>query len=458
MASKTSKLQGGSTSEHQLSAVRTSVFLPAVLLLLAASQLLAAQVYDPRYPSQQPIYAHRTQPEAYNPQGVTQIGPRFGGAQDTQQQVDDGQPIEVVDMSRRPAPPAATRGAATRPPPTSSYMDRFSSKLFQKIAPASGGRNLVYSPVSVHALMSLIYGASEGKTLLELQEAGEFRNQLGSATDFKELIEYEKDLGDAQLTMATKVYYNRQLGGVNPGFPPFAKDYFRAGIEAVDMENGKDTAAKINNWVSDSTRGKIRDFISPGDLDSRTQALLVNAIYFKGRWQNEFATMDTLPHKFQHSDGSSSSVAMMYNDDTYGLADLPELDATALELAYKDSATSMLILLPKQPNGLANLERQLSSRQFDLNKIAARIRRQTVTVRLPKFRVEFEQDMTAPLQQLNVHQMFTSQSQITTMLNRPVRVEKILQKAFIDVGEAGTEAAAASCTSPLSNQTPRSNS
>ncbi|KAH8254295.1 hypothetical protein KR032_009431, partial [Drosophila birchii] len=332
--------------------------------------------------------------------------------------------------------------ASTQPAATTNYMDRFSSNLFQKIAPASPQRNLVYSPVSVHALMALISGASVGKTLKELQDAGEFYNLSAVATDFKDLINYKKGLGEAELTIATKVYYNSQLGGVNPSFAPFAQDYFHAGIEALNMNQPKDSADRINDWVSDSTQGKIQNLITPSELDSRTQALLVNAIYFNGTWENKFATMDTRPYQFQHSDGTSSSVAMMDNEDTYGLADIPELDATVLELPYKNSGTSMLILLPKQPNGLANLERRLAGRELDLNKIAARVRRQTVTIRVPKFRVEFEQDMTVPLQELGVKQMFTDQSQISALLYNNVRVEKILQKAFIDVTEAGTEAAA----------------
>ncbi|KAH8254294.1 hypothetical protein KR032_009430, partial [Drosophila birchii] len=445
------------------------IFPPAVLLLLAAFQLLATQVYAQAYPgyrNQDPTYQRQSNagqnyqgrnypdqnyqgPPQYNSNTRTystqdiQIGPKFGGGLDAQKPISDPQ-LEDIEM-RQPAP--AVPVASNYPAAPTNYMDRFSSKLFQKIAPANLRRNLVYSPVSVHALMALIYGASVGKTLVELKDVGEFYNQSVVANDFKDLITYNKDLGDAQLTIATKIYYNSQLGGVNPSFTPYAQHYFHAGIEALNMNQPKDSADRINDWVSDSTQGKIQNLITPSELDSRTQALLVNAIYFKGRWENEFATMDTLPYQFQNSDGTSSNVAMMYNEDVYGLADIPELDATVLELPYKNSGTSMLILLPKQPNGLANLERRLAGRELDLNKIAARVRRQTVTIRVPKFRVEFEQDMTVPLQELGVRQMFTSQSQINIMLekrDKKVRVEKILQKAFIDVGEAGTEAAAAS--------------
>lgn len=135
----------------------------------------------------------------------------------------------------------------------------------------------------------------------------------------------------------------------------------------------------------------------------------------------------------------------MFNDDVYGLAELPELGATALELAYKDSATSMLILLPNETTGLGKMLQQLSRPEFDLNRVAHRLRRQSVAVRLPKFQFEFEQDMTEPLKNLGVHQMFTPNSQVTKLMDQPVRVSKILQKAYINVGEAGTEASAASC-------------
>ncbi|KAH8347763.1 hypothetical protein KR084_000934, partial [Drosophila pseudotakahashii] len=421
-----------------------SIFL--ALLLLLTGYLLATQTFAQDYNSwqQQQQNRHRVQrPE---------LGTRSLPSNRWQENNPQNNPrnnqlplnlVEEVDMNKRE--PTTTPPPPTRPAPPNSYMDRFSAKLFQKIVISQGQRNVVFSPFSVHALLAMIFGAADGKTARELNQAGEFNNnQLDVAQDFAKVIKLKEHLQGAELTVATKTYYNQQLGGVNPGFDDFGKFYFNAATEAVDMQNGKDTADRINFWVSDSTRGKIRELVGSTDIDSQTQALLVNAVYFKGRWEHEFAIMDTQPYDFRHTDGRTTPVAMMYNDDIYGLAELPELDATALELAYKDSATSMLIVLPNQPNGLANLERQLSRREFNLNKIAHRLRRQSVHVRLPKFQIEFEQDMTEPLKLLGLQQMFTPNSQVTKLLNVPVRVSKILQKAYIDVGEAGTEASAAS--------------
>ncbi|XP_052856015.1 alaserpin-like [Drosophila gunungcola] len=129
---------------------------------------------------------------------------------------------------------------------------------------------------------------------------------------------------------------------------------------------------------------------------------------------------------------------MMHNHEVYGLADLPELEATALELPFNNSATSMLILLPNQPKGLANLEQQLAQSEFDLNRIANRLHRQSVPVGLPWFWVSIDFDMTAPLKMLGLRQVFTGSSKVTKLLERAVRVDKILQRAHIKVFEDGT--------------------
>jgi len=287
-----------------------------------------------------------------------------------------------------------------RPPPAFSYMDRFSGKLFQKIVRSQGQRNVVFSPFSVHSLLALIYGASAGKTSRELQQAAEFnKGAQDVAQDFARVIKLKEQIQGADLTVATKTYYNQELGEVNKSYDNYAQFYFNAATEPVDVQNGKDTAARINAWVSDSTRNKIRELVGPNDVDPQTQAILVNAVYFKGRWEHEFAIMDTQPYDFHHSDGRITPVAMMYNDDVYGLADLPALDATALELAYKDSDLSMLIVLPNSRTGLAALEDKL--RITALSQITQALHKTQVVVKLPKFKAEFQVELKQVFQQVS---------------------------------------------------------
>ncbi|KAH8299504.1 hypothetical protein KR044_001994, partial [Drosophila immigrans] len=322
---------------------------------------------------------------------------------------------------------------------------RFSSLLFQPISRGNQLKNVIYSPSSIHAMLGLLYAVSSGQTADELRRAGQFvDDRISVARDFQRVNALNQQLEGAQLVVANKLFYNRELSDLNPDYRRFANEFYGSDIEAVNMKRSVNTAAKINAWASDATRNKIRELVSPADIDEQTEALLVNAIYFKARWANEFSSMDTTPEKFRVSSKAIVTVPMMYNDDIFHYADLPELDAKALELPYVGTQATMLLILPNQVEGLSQLERQLANPSHDLNVIASRLRRETVTVRLPKFRIELEQDMVRPLQQLGVSRMFTGNSEIDAMLMRPVRVSKFLQKAYIDVNEAGSEAAAAS--------------
>lgn len=335
----------------------------------------------------------------------------------------------------------------TRPEAQFNSRERFSSLLFQPISRDNLQKNVVYSPASVHTMLALLSTVSSGETALELQRVAQLSaDKMAVARDFKRQLNAQQKLENAQLIVANKLYYNYQLAEINPDYKRFAQTYFESDIEAIDVNRPANSASRINAWAADATRNRIRNLVSPGDIDTQTQALLVNAIYFKARWNTEFSVVDTTTDKFQLGRGASIKVPMMFNDDIFDYADLPELDAKAVELPYAGTEASMLIILPNQIDGLAQLESQLARQ--DLNYIAARLRREMVTLRLPKFRIEFDQDISGPLQQLGLRRMFTDQSEVDTMLLKNVKVSKMLQKAFLDVNEAGSEAAAATCEYP----------
>ncbi|EDW74170.1 uncharacterized protein Dwil_GK21526 [Drosophila willistoni] len=339
-------------------------------------------------------------------------------------------------------PPVST--SPTRPPAQKNYMEQFSSKLFQQIATRAQQKNIVYSPAMVHSQLAMLYIVSHGQTFEELQQAGIFSVDTTKVSqDFLSLLSLQQ-LQNAEIIVASKVLYNPALGQPNERFPKYALTYFNTEIETFNPQDPRNTANAINGWVRDRTKNTIKQLITQSEIDDQTQAILLNAIYFKARWANEFSTRDTMPAKFRMGNGAAINVAMMYNDDVFDYAELPDLHATALEMPYAGTQISMLIILPNQVNGLTQLERQLARPEYDLNAIAARLRRETVTVRIPRFRIEFEQDMTEPLQRLGVKEMFTSRSQVDAMLDKPAMVSKIQQKAFIDVNEAGSEASASS--------------
>ncbi|KAI8033724.1 alaserpin-like [Drosophila gunungcola] len=324
-----------------------------------------------------------------------------------------------------------------------TYMTRFSAKLFQEIIRwQSQLYNVVFSPFTVHSTLALIYRASEGETFEEVQQVGQFDKQpVFVALDFERLIKFKEHLQGARLTSFSRVFYNQQLGGVNSRYDEFSKFFFDIATEPVDMDGGQDTANRINDWLR---RVGVMAYVSPHDItpsgksSAQMQALLVSTGYFRGHWEHKFGLDNTRSSNFHHANGAASSVRMMYNHDVYALADLPELEATALELAFDESATSLLILLPNRPNGLAHLEQQLARPEFDLNRIASRLHRQSVTVGLPRMRFGSQCNMTNPLKRLGLRKMFTASSGVTKLVDQPVRMDKFLYRSFFSLTEGGT--------------------
>ncbi|XP_017129965.1 ovalbumin-related protein X-like [Drosophila elegans] len=328
--------------------------------------------------------------------------------------------LEVAQSLAKPEP-----GECLAP----NYMTRFSAKLFQEMIKFEDQYgNVAFSPFAVHALLALIYRASEGETRSEVQRVGEFnQHPVFVALDFERLIKFKEHLQSANLTCVSRVFYNHKLGKVNSRYDEFSKFYFNTGTEPVDMDSGRDMSSWLPFWMQGS------------DISSQMQAILTNHVKFEGLWKHKFERGNTRLSEFHHAKGKTINVAMMQNHEVYGLADLPELDATALELPFEDSATSMLILLPNQLDGLANLEQQLSQPEFDLNRIANRLHRQSVTVGLPWFWFESVCDMGDPLKKLGLSQVFTDSSKVTKLLEQTVRLDKILHRAKITVLELGTE-------------------
>lgn len=173
---------------------------------------------------------------------------------------------------------------------------------------------------------------------------------------------------------------------------------FNSEVESANFADAVPTAAKINGWVEDKTNSKIKDLIKPDSLDDDTRLVLVNAIYFKGNWQHQFDKQLTRKEPFWTSEDKSVDVDMMHIKDDFKYGTIDELDATALELPYNDSDISFLILLPRKRTGLKDLESKLKN--VSLADLTSQMYKSEVEVSLPKFRSEYELEMTEPLKEV----------------------------------------------------------
>jgi serpin B len=193
--------------------------------------------------------------------------------------------------------------------------------------------------------------------------------------------------------------------------------------------------------VEQQTRDRIKDLLREGVLDPSTVLVLTNAIYFKGSWSNAFRKEATRPGDFSlDARRAVQRVPLMHQRDAYPYLD----DGTVqvLELPYRASELSMIIVLPSTVDGLEEIERTLTGGR--VNEWMAKMTRHEVVVVIPRFRITRRFELRQPLTELGMKLAFSRHADFSAMVTaRRVFVSAVIHQAFVDVNEEGTEAAAA---------------
>ncbi|XP_054089075.1 serine protease inhibitor 42Dd isoform X1 [Zeugodacus cucurbitae] len=343
--------------------------------------------------------------------------------------------------------------AGTIAPSLAASRNLFAADIFQALAQTRSQENVVFSPASIQSCLALAFLGAEAETAQQLRSGLRLPAALdkGSiAADYAGFLQknFHKDASAAaedapKLRMANRVYVNESLA-LSPKFNELAKTSFESEAVPTKFADSSNAVQTINTWVENETEGKITNLLQPDAVNDETSAILVNAIYFKAKWLKPFSDFSTSNAEFHMSDGQTSSVPMMYGDERVKYGELADLDAKAIELPYKNSDLSMLVLLPNKVEGLPALEQKLAN--IDLNLIVERMQSRSVDIFLPKFRIEFEVDLKAPLQKLGLVDMFSESADFSSLFaaqSPKQKVDDVKHKAFLDVNEAGSEAAAA---------------
>ena len=319
----------------------------------------------------------------------------------------------------------------------------FSLDLYQLLREEDG--NIFFSPYSISVALAMTYGGARGDTESQMARVLHFdlnREYLHAAfSALQEKLAEAETAGGVQLKIANSLW-------PHVGYP-FLKSYldlvlkyYGVSITAVDYVHDTEGARQtINAWVEKKTETKIRDLIPKGILDRLTRLVLTNAIYFKGDWAAQFDPDKTRRDDFW-SPQKQTKVPMMTCKGEYRYKETSELQI--LELPYAGDKLSMLVLLPREKDGLPNLERQLTP-DF-LSKATKNMWEEQVTVHLPKFKIEAAFTLNDPLISLGMSDAFDmDKADFSGMdgLKKWLYISYVLHKAFIDVNEEGTEAAAA---------------
>ena len=320
---------------------------------------------------------------------------------------------------------------------------RFAVELFGKMRQEAG--NLAFSPFSISTALGVILAGAKGETAEQIgkvlhRPADDPIAQAALAKEFAEVVGAAGEKREDILRSANAIF--GQIGEeFDPRYVEMARTKYQALIEPLDFaKHAEPSRARINGWVAEQTAGKIRDLLSADAVTAETSFVLVNAIYFKGAWERPFFPSSTSPAPFRLQDGKKVQTPTMHQLGSYGWTEQDGVQV--LSLPYRGRLRSMILILPKKVDGLPAVEADLSAERVDSWR--ANMKVETVSVALPKFRTTSAIELADTLSSLGMPRAFTREADFTGI--RPsggVRISAVVHKAFVDVNEEGTEAAAA---------------
>ncbi|KAI6240254.1 SERPIN domain-containing protein [Aphelenchoides fujianensis] len=316
-------------------------------------------------------------------------------------------------------------------------------------AAASSNASLILSPISIALALSLAYTGAGGDTRREFERVfargGINGNALGShfRQTFAQLTAGNRSVA---LELVNRAYVDRKLH-VKAAYRKVLTANYGAAFQQVDFKQQPEEAvAEINDFVANATHQKIRDLLSSDDVDADTALVLVNAVYFKGAWDEQFGEYATTDETFFAGGNTEQKVRMMRRQlgTMYGETE----DVQVLELPYTDKATKFIVFLPKEKNGLNGWLQKVDGAGL-LKMIDRMVPRQVEvsaerTLELPRFKIEANFQLKEALQNLGFSDGFDEEkANFSGISDEQLFISKAIHKAFIDVNENRSEAAAA---------------
>jgi serpin B len=327
----------------------------------------------------------------------------------------------------------------SQPALVSVPMNEFGFALFQQLAQTQPADNVVISPYSIGAALLMTANGAAGQTRTAMLATLKIKGlELAAINSLQRRLRdgLTRSGSGVILEIANSVWLRSGVT-LKPGFRKTIEQFYSAQLRTIDF-NSPTAPALINRWVSQQTHDRIRSIVDR--LNPEHALLLVNAIYFKGKWQIPFERELTAEADFQLPDGKTRPVPMMHRTAKFryfsgdGFA--------GVELPYGAGAVSMFLLLPDDSIGTAGLLKKLNPENWAAWRAGFELRQGTVA--LPRFKIEYEQSLKPALMELGMGQAFDlNRADFSQMTGTPrLAIGDVKHKTYIEVNEEGTEAAA----------------
>ncbi|XP_052012763.1 leukocyte elastase inhibitor A [Apodemus sylvaticus] len=332
----------------------------------------------------------------------------------------------------------------------SSANTLFALELFRTLNESSPTGNIFFSPFSISSALAMVFLGAKGNTAAQLSKTFHFDSVEDVHSQFQSLnTEVSRRGASHTLKLANRLYGEKTYNFL-ADFLASTRKMYGADLAPVDFQHATEDARKeINQWVKGQTEGKIPELLAKGVVDSMTKLVLVNAIYFKGMWEEKFMTEDTTDAPFRLNKKDTKTVKMMYQKKKFPYGYISDLKCKVLEMPYQGRELSMVILLPDdiedESTGLKKIEEQITLEKLREWTKRKNLENIDVHVKLPRFKIEESYILNSNLVRLGLQDLFSnSKADLSGMSgSRDLFISKIVHKSFVEVNEEGTEAAAA---------------
>jgi serpin B len=300
----------------------------------------------------------------------------------------------------------------------------FQIKIFQEINKSNIGKNIMISPLSIYHILSLTANGAANKTLEEMVQALSEKN-LNELNNNNKLI--SSSISNFKSVELANAVFTRFKPLEN--FIKIVEEY------KAKLDELKD-AAQINKWCSDATHQKIPKIVD--NISGSDKMVLINAIYFKGKWQQPFNKNDTRLDTFMNFNKQPKKVNFMNSKEKFDYFEDDNIQAISLN--YDKDNLKALVILPKKKTGINTYIKNFTSEKYHI--IIKELINKKVILSLPKFEIDFSDELSSNFQALGMKEAFSKSADFSAM-KKEKDFSLIIHKTFIKVDEKGTEAAAA---------------
>lgn len=321
--------------------------------------------------------------------------------------------------------------------------NQFAFDLYGQLRDEQG--NLFFSPFSITTALGMTYAGARGETADQMQQVLHYPDgpqQIGgSFATLVQGIQAEARRKEYKLNIANRLW-GQEGFPFNPQYTRAVERDFRSGLQQLDFKRSTEKARQtINAWVEKETQEKIKELLKPGDIRGDTRLVLTNAIYLEANWINEFNAKSTQEGPFKVSAEREVKVPLMHLIRDRSYAETEQLQL--VEIPYR-GGLSMVVILPRKVDGLAEVEKGLTAGSVD--ELLKKAKPYEVDLYLPKFSFRQHVGLGRTLQKMGMRVPFLPQADFSGMLSNPedkLQISDVIHEAYVQVDEKGTIAAAA---------------